>query len=195
MTIDINLLEEASLYGLGLLEGEEKLLFEKQLRGSPELQKTVQEFSGVSALLAFGFGKSMRPPEALRQRILSQINSFGAESSAANSNAGIVVTGNDGRVIWVNEAFTRMCGYTLAELKGRKPGSMLQGSQTDPSDIACLREAVHKQETCTRSIVNYHKDGSPYKVNIRLMPLRDGNDEFQGFMAVEQLLENESVAA
>lgn len=98
----------------------------------------------------------------------------------------VVVTDTLGRVQWINSAFTRMCGYTLEELKGRKPGELLQGAETDPAEVATLRAAVRQRRPAVVELVNYRKNGEAYPVWISLDPLVDDTGEFIGFMAVER---------
>ena len=44
-------------------------------------------------------------------------------------------------IVWVNDAFTRITGYSAAEVVGRNPG-LLQGPGTDQEESARLAEAI-----------------------------------------------------
>jgi len=98
----------------------------------------------------------------------------------------VVITDAAGRVQWINSAFTDLCGYTLDEMKGRKPGELLQGPDTDPAAIATLHDAVVLCRPASIELVNYRKNGEPYTVWITLHPLRDRDDKPAGFMAIER---------
>lgn len=98
----------------------------------------------------------------------------------------IVITDTLGRVTWQNPAFTHLCGYTLDETRGRKPGSLLQGPDTDPESVALLRHAIRERLPITVELVNYRKNGEPYTVSIALSPLRNRAGRLTGFMAVER---------
>lgn len=97
-----------------------------------------------------------------------------------------VLTDPEGRVTWINSAFTRLCGYTLPELRGRKPGHLLQGPATDPVAVAKLRSALHQHRAASVELVNYRKNGEPYAVWISLNPLHDRTGQLVGFMAIER---------
>ena len=97
-----------------------------------------------------------------------------------------VITDPEGRVVWINPAFTTLCGYTLTEMKGRKPGHLLQGPASDPEAIAELRQAIREQRTASVELINYHKNGAPYAVWITVNPLQDRSGEHIGFMAIER---------
>lgn len=98
----------------------------------------------------------------------------------------IVLTDSSGRVTWVNPAFTRLCGYTFDEMKGRKPGHLLRGPETDPGAAQTLSDAIRLRRPVVVEMINYHKSGQPYTVSISLSPLRDSAGKAAGFMAVER---------
>lgn len=54
----------------------------------------------------------------------------------------VVITDVEGKVSWVNNAFTKLTGYTLDEVFGKTPGSFLQGPETDQETKRAMREAV-----------------------------------------------------
>ena len=85
----------------------------------------------------------------------------------------------------INPAFTVLCGYTFPEVAGRKPGSMLQGKDSEAEAIQALREAIRKGVACETALVNYHKDGHAYRVHIQMEPIRNENGELTGFRAIE----------
>jgi len=94
----------------------------------------------------------------------------------------------DGLVEWVNAAFTGMCGYTLAEVKGQKLGRILQGKLTDSEAATRVREAVRNREPCTEALINYRKDGTPYWVSINITPIQDDSGHFLCYVAREHEL-------
>lgn len=125
------------------------------------------------------------PPASLRGRILSRISAIPA----------MVTTDRDGKIIGFNTAFTALCGYTLEEVRGRRPGDFLQGPLTDPRDAAELGRAVREGVSVTREIVNYHKNGTPYRVLVKINPVYDADGEVAGFTAVERKLGGVQAAA
>ena len=97
----------------------------------------------------------------------------------------VVVTDDKGRIAWTNPAFHELCGFTPEEVKGRKPGSFLQGSDTDPETIRALRKAVKRESAFRTEILNYHKDGHPYWASVSITPMRDAKGALEGFVAIE----------
>jgi len=97
----------------------------------------------------------------------------------------VVITDAAGLTEWVNPAFERVTGFTLAELSGRPPGALLQGPQTDPATVAQMRAGVASGQGFHVEVVNYTKDGRPYWVDIETSPIRDEQGRLTGFIAVE----------
>lgn len=89
------------------------------------------------------------------------------------------------RIVYVNPAFTRMTGYSAAEIVGRTP-RLLQGPGTSAITRAEIRAALERGEDITTDILNYHKDGMPYwiEVSIRPVPGADGRPAF--FVSVQR---------
>ena len=105
---------------------------------------------------------------------------------AARTDNAVVVTDTRGYIEWVNEAFSRITGYTFDEVRGRKPGEMLQGPRTDPKTVDLIRKALAAEEGISTEILNYRKDGSTYWLSIEIQPMRDDDGKLTNFMAVER---------
>ncbi len=97
----------------------------------------------------------------------------------------VIITDAQGLTEWVNPAFERVTGYTLADLVGRTPGSVLQGPESDPAVVAQMREGVRSGQGFHVEIVNHAKDGRAYWVDIEASPIRDAEGNLTGFIAVE----------
>ena len=106
----------------------------------------------------------------------------------------VIVTDKRGLVRWVNRGVVLLCGYDLAELHGLRPGSVLQGPDTDRDTVEQLRAAVANQRPCSVTIVNYHKSGEPYHALVDVTPLRVGVNHV-GFVGIARKIVSESLAA
>lgn len=104
---------------------------------------------------------------------------------ASQTTSGIVVTGVDGRIEWVNQSFEKITGYSLPEIIGLRPGEFLLGEDTDPSAIEAVRNGLRLEQDFTLDILNYNKQKKPYWVNINCNPLRDKDGHLLGFMAIQ----------
>jgi PAS domain S-box-containing protein len=105
----------------------------------------------------------------------------------------VVLTDAEGRVEWVNEAFTRTTGYSLEELFGKKPGRLLQGPGSDHASVRMLHSAIKSVQSCDCEITNYKKNGTPYSVHISLGPVLSMG-RLDGFLAVQESIRSNDEA-
>jgi PAS domain S-box-containing protein len=105
-----------------------------------------------------------------------------------DSEPARVVTNPEGCITEINPAFTELCGHSFLDLKGKKPGAMLQGPESCPKSVAQLRRAILRREPVSTELVNYHKDRSAYRVRIDLRPLFAPDGQLKGFEAIERKL-------
>ncbi len=104
---------------------------------------------------------------------------------ASRTDNAVVITDPLGRVEWVNDGFTRVTGYTLPEVAGRKPGTFLQGVDTDPATADLVRARVRAGEGVRTEIKNYAKGGRPYWLAMDIQPVRDNAGRVTNFVAIE----------
>ncbi len=102
----------------------------------------------------------------------------------------IVLVDTLGFISWVNESFVQSSGYTSEELRGKKPGMVLQ-RHSDPAAVEILHGALESVHPCECRTINYNKDGTAYPAHISLGPVFD-NDMLKGFLAVEEVLTQEN---
>ena len=103
---------------------------------------------------------------------------------AERTDNAVIITDADGLIEWVNQGFERISGYTLAEAIGRKPGAVLQGPDTDPATVACMRDKLRAGEACQTEILNYHKNGTPCWLSLGIQPIRDDRGHIIRFIAI-----------
>ncbi|GAA4622688.1 SpoIIE family protein phosphatase [Cellulomonas oligotrophica] len=80
----------------------------------------------------------------------------------------------DDPVVWANEAFERMTGWTSAEVVGRNC-RFLQCAGTDPVAVARLRDALAAGEDAVELLLNARKDGSLFWNQLLVTQLRDAD--------------------
>jgi methyl-accepting chemotaxis protein PixJ len=104
---------------------------------------------------------------------------------ASKTSNAIILTSQEGLIEWANEGFTRITGYTLEEALGKKPGSLLQGPDTDPATVQRIREKLLSKQSFTEEILNYTKQGEPYWLSLNITPSLDQNGNVTQFIAIE----------
>ena len=104
---------------------------------------------------------------------------------ASRTASAIILADADWRVEWINESFTRLTGYTLAEVQGRRPSAFLAGAETDRGVLAAMDEAERAGRTFKGELLNYTKSGQAYWVEIEIQALQDEQGRHSGFMAIQ----------
>ena len=176
--------DRAALYVSGEMSDSERSQFELLLEFHEELRKFTAGLAETAAEMAVANSRaeSVAPSVGLKSRLAQLI----LTRPQKRTNEALVVTGADGLVQWVNSAFTEMCGYSMDELRGRKLGPLLQGAETDRATVGRMREAVHASRPCRETILNYHKSGTPYWVEIEISPVHDDRGETIWLVARER---------
>lgn len=103
-------------------------------------------------------------------QVLSQQSTLISEV-ALNTQTAVLTTDADGLALWVNKAHTKLSGYTLDEMIGKKPGSLLQGPETDPDTIAYISHKLKEQVAFSVEILNYHKNGKKVWLKLNITPI------------------------
>jgi len=97
----------------------------------------------------------------------------------------VIITDANGRTEWVNNAFMARTGYDLDDLRGRKPGELLQGRNTDPNTRRQIAEALHEGRSIRTEITNYTKAGDEYWVQIQITPIRNAAGVIEQYVSVQ----------
>jgi diguanylate cyclase (GGDEF)-like protein/PAS domain S-box-containing protein len=107
------------------------------------------------------------------------------------ANDVIVVTdattiAEDGpKIVYVNQAFTELTGYTKAEALGKTP-RILQGPNTSVETTYKIHTALSKQLPVKAQILNYSKSGKEYWLDMNIVPMKNEFNEVFYFAAVER---------
>ncbi len=89
------------------------------------------------------------------------------------------------RIIYVNDSFEQLTGYTKEEAIGNTP-RILQGPKTDRKELDRIRDALLNREHIRCEVLNYKKTGEPYWLELDITPLFNPQGECTHFVAVER---------
>lgn len=113
---------------------------------------------------------------------------------ASRTTTGVVITDADCKLMWCNEAFTKITGYLYNEVVGKVPGHLLQGDQTDRKTVEYIRECISDKRSFEVEIVNYHRSGRPYWIHIKVDPVFNAQGELTRFIGIQTYIDNRKKA-
>ncbi|GJD28799.1 Sensor histidine kinase RcsC [Methylobacterium adhaesivum] len=88
----------------------------------------------------------------------------------------------DNPIVFANRAFQDLCGYTAEELIGRNC-RFLQGPDTDPADVARIRDAIAARRDVVVEILNYRRDGTTFRNELYVSPVFTSEGTLRYFFA------------
>jgi len=135
---------------------------------------TVDADSGQ--LSAFVLSKQTQSADFKQFEMLSKV--------VSNTSTSVLITDKNGLVEYVNPGFEVLSGYTLAEVKGKKPSVLLQSEQTDKATIKRISQKLKAREPFYEEILNFTKEGVPYWIVLSVNPIFNEKGEHTGFVGV-----------
>ena len=90
----------------------------------------------------------------------------------------------DEPLVYVNEGFERITGYSAAECHGRNC-RFLQGEGTDPEQVARLREGIDAREAVSVELRNYRADGTPFWNRVTVTPIEDDDGDVRALLGIQ----------
>jgi diguanylate cyclase (GGDEF)-like protein/PAS domain S-box-containing protein len=120
-----------------------------------------------------------------RKRDAEQLRLQAASLEAA-ANA-IVITDYEGKIVWVNRAFTAMTGYSKEEVLGKDP-RLLKSEEQPESYYAELWSTISSGKIWHSELVNRRKDGTTYTEEMTITPIAQnvGQANWSHFIAIKQ---------
>jgi PAS domain S-box-containing protein len=113
------------------------------------------------------------------------------ESVITNTKDAVMITDAEPldmpgpRILYVNDAFTKMTGYTSTEVIGKSP-RILQGPKSDKAELRRLSEAIRRWEVCEITTINYKKNGDEFWINFTVSPVANEQGRFTHLISIER---------
>lgn len=96
---------------------------------------------------------------------------------------GVLISGTDGRILTVNDAFSTITGYNNTEILGQTC-RFIQGPLTDPKTVAAIRLALKNVTEFSGEILNYRKDGTVFWNDLTISPVLGEQGQLTHFIGI-----------
>jgi PAS domain S-box-containing protein len=157
---------------LGLLSVAAAWVFQRQSRNLGKINEKLSTAHARESELA-----------ARMSDQLQELSLFG--TAVDNSVVGIAIADMrkpDRPLIYVNEAFTRITGYSRDLAIGYNC-RFLQGPDTDPAEVRRIRDALNQGQPYSGELINYRNDGSRFWNRLTLSPVGGSSGKPDFFVA------------
>ena len=143
-------------------------------------QNTQLVFAGDGAPIAFqAVARDITSRKQVEQQLEIQNTALQA---AAN---GITITDKEGKILWVNQAFTQLTQYSLEEAIGKNMRILKSGVQ-GAAYYQNLWETISSGNVWQGEIINRRKDGSLYVEEMTITPVKAAGEEITHYIAIKQ---------
>jgi diguanylate cyclase (GGDEF)-like protein/PAS domain S-box-containing protein len=116
-----------------------------------------------------------------------QISHYLLHKAIAATLNGIMITNatqDDQPIIYVNEGFERMTGYTQAEVIEKSP-NFLVGIDKNQEGLQKIYNTIQRKKSCCVTIRNHRKDGSLFWNEVSLSPVTDEQGQVPYYIWVQ----------
>ena len=103
---------------------------------------------------------------------------------ARRSSNMVIVTDADGLIEWVNEKFEQHSKYSMDEVRGKYPGTLLATENTNPDIREKIRVALQSGQPVVEVVLHKTKDGHEYWSYCDIKPFVDDDGQHAGYIGV-----------
>ncbi len=100
-----------------------------------------------------------------------------------NNTVGVVITDIEGNILWINDAFTEITGYSSEEVEGQKP-SILKSGVHDIEYYSNMWNAILNTGKWQGEVFNKRKDGGQYQQWLNIIAIKDDKGNIEHFVGM-----------
>ncbi|MBS3794309.1 MAG: PAS domain S-box protein [Candidatus Thorarchaeota archaeon] len=104
--------------------------------------------------------------------------------NSAVDGAALVLTNTEGTVVWTNESYSELSGYSLEEVLGTQM-KLLRWERQNRSFYIEVWSTIRSGATWEGQVVNQRKDGSRYLEAVEIKPITDKTGSITHFLVIK----------
>ncbi len=162
-----------------------------KLQNSELLFKGVSQFLfllliAFAGLLYFGYKERKKQSDVLakeRDKSSKLASRLASHKLGIDAHAIVSIADPEGRILYANDRFCEVSGYSHEELIGRDH-NILNSGYHDRSYFKGIYDAVKKGETWTGEICNKAKNGTIYWISTTIVPIFDAHGALEEIISI-----------
>ncbi len=103
---------------------------------------------------------------------------------ATHTDNAVLITDAYKRIQWCNQAFERISQYHLEEVRGKHPGTILQGPETKRETVREMSRELAAHKGFNTEVLNYRKNQEPYWVDIEVRPILNAQGQVTNWIGL-----------
>jgi PAS domain S-box-containing protein len=123
--------------------------------------------------------------EIITERVVAAQQLRKLSSAVEQSLNGIMITDVDARVEYVNDAFSRVSGYSREQVLGRNP-RLLSSGRTPPETYAAMWAALSRGEAWKGEFINRRRNGEEYTEFVHISPIRCADGPVTHYLGIRE---------
>jgi PAS domain S-box-containing protein len=126
--------------------------------------------------------------EAVKEVVRDQKETISLiESAMQRANDVIIIAkmNPEMSVVYVNEAFTLLTGYSAEEVIGKTP-KILHGPKTDLNSLMQIKQSIQNGKPIRKDILNYRKNGSEFWVELDIAPITSHQGDITHWVSIQR---------
>ena len=113
------------------------------------------------------------------------IERAGLVAAVEQAADAIVITDADGKIQYVNPAFSAMTGYTGQEAIGQNP-RLLKSGQQSAAFYGEMWNTIRSGQVWRGEVINRRKNGTLYHEEMQITPVQGANEEISSYIAIKR---------
>ena len=123
------------------------------------------------------------------QRSTEQLQLLATALEVAGS--GVIITDSEGRILWVNPAYTRISGYALSEAVGNTPGDLVDSGRAPPEHFEAFWQTLRAGRVWQGEMLNRRKNGELYTEALTITPVFVDDGKIGHYVAITKDISEE----
>ena len=121
-----------------------------------------------------------------KEKRISQEEARKLSLVARHANDSIIISDPSGKITWVNEAFTKITGFSSGEAIGKRPSDLLNDDETCEVTSRAIAEHVKGGQPIRTEVLNRRKDGGKIWVETNIVPIAREDGSIEMVVAIER---------